>query len=264
MCIQTRIQGRVGMRNIEAGTGPSCHRTSVSTASLLLLACHWMCCLALAGQQMAEAIIIALLLHLPSMCNIMIAVTKPMPNTTAAMCEVSVNRGVLLPSPMLQEAMPDMGGSKWPFAPVVLQDLAKALPAKYDWLLSEVMHGVARVMDVGLRQRGAIRDTDIVALAESSQFFVDPDVKLAFNALGRNPYSSSRAAKTLKAKTGAHTSRFDHECQTRYWLASRRAMTPSTTWAVSVDATRFSKKDWQCGHICNVDTQQYAWMQPVV
>ena len=61
-----RIQGRVGMRTSDGGMDSCCHKTSLSTAALLLLVCHWMCSFTVEGQQqMACSVLRALLLHLP-------------------------------------------------------------------------------------------------------------------------------------------------------------------------------------------------------
>jgi len=49
----------------------------------------------------------------------------------------------------------------------------------------------------------------------------------------------------------------------RAFVASRKAMVGATTHALTIDATRFAGRNWNCGIICNVETQTFAWLQPV-
>ena len=44
----------------------------------------------------------------------------------------------------------------------------------------------------------------------------------------------------------------------------RTVSADSDTVAASVDASRFSRKEYQVGPVCNVETKMYAWMSPVV
>lgn len=62
---------------------------------------------------------------------------------------------------------------------------------------------------------------------------------------------------------GIHRLKIDSQSQMTYWLASKREMVNGTTWVTSTDASRFSRREWLAGPICNVDTQRYAWLQPM-
>ena len=82
--------------------------------------------------------------------------------------------------------------------------------------------------------------------------------------MGRNVFATGRFCRLFKLRVADNSYRAQQLERARYWLSTREAMAHGTTWASSVDATRFSGKDWQAGPLCNVDTQKYAWMAPVV
>ncbi len=44
----------------------------------------------------------------------------------------------------------------------------------------------------------------------------------------------------------------------------RKTMSHGSTWAVCLDATRLSTREYQSGPIMNVDSQMRGWLAPVV
>jgi len=136
--------------------------------------------------------------------------------------------------------------------------------ATHDWLLAAIFLAIAGAIEDLLVKGPAASAEDMLSLADSGTRAVDSDLRAATVKLGgRNTYKFSKVAKKLKVALGTHSSRADHTAQRRYWLASRKAMMDTNTHIFSNDATRFARRDWQCGCIANSRTGVYAWVQPM-
>lgn len=177
--------------------------------------------------------------------------------------EVRIVSGELLACPELQPSRPS-DSMMWPQMPMRLCLVMRLLPKEFAPVQAGVLRGLARLVDDIARKLRPAGTLDLLAMCNSTGNSIDPDLRSAVGKLGRNSYRMGMAAKNLQVRVGAHYSGVDHAEQQRYWLASRKCMTRGSTHALTVDATRFSKYDWNCGLICNVDEQRFAWIQPVV
>ena len=145
-----------------------------------------------------------------------------------------------------------------------LYDLGRGAVISDDRVGFEALKGVGQVIEHKLLEQHAT-STDLVSrVVHQKSFYIDPHVKTLVGALGRNVFKTFRFCKALGLRVQSNAHREQTSQRTGYWLATRKEMAMSTTWATSVDATRFSGKDWQRGPVCNVESQKFAWMAPVV
>eukprot|EP00971_Amphidinium_carterae_P339081 6476688-Amphidinium_carterae.1 len=258
------MQGRVGQRaNRSDAARPSLvHQNSVSTHALLLLVRHWMQSLQGPSSHLAQCLWNWLLARLGDNVTLYVHKRKRQAGHPLDYVEVIMRKGILQPAPALEQAVtrdalhwPSVGGS----AMLVLRDW----PAADLWLVHEVCSALARAIEskiqIELAENGESR-MEVV----SGNWFVDPDLRAALAQLGRNPYATSRITRKLGLRTGLHAAVIDVKAQLRYWLACKRVFQGCTTISTTMDATRFSKKDWVCGSALAVDKNKYAWVLPVV
>eukprot|EP00971_Amphidinium_carterae_P336923 6473511-Amphidinium_carterae.1 len=167
---------------------------------------------------------------------------KRQPDQPLDLVEVRMRAGVLQACPALETsvtrnhvAWPSVGGS----ATLVFREW----PPCDIWLVTEIVSAIAQAVEVKLQVEHAEAGEGGMEIV-SGNWFVDPDLREALAQLGRNPYATHRLTKKLGLRTGLHASLVDVKAQLRYWLASKRVFQSCTTVATTMDATRFSKKDW--------------------
>jgi len=259
------IPGSSGVKGGVATSDIEVHNSSCSTSALLLLLCLWAKLFATKADRLncILAIILALVKKLPQQCNISIEVEACDGSNAVREIQVALQGHTLGPCAELQPTMREFA-HMWPFKPAPLHMLPRIISVEFDWVLAKIFVGVAAELDKHLLTLKPPEPTDLLCLCQNEGAGgVDPDLRHAVGKLGRNRYRLGAFAKTFNAKACAHDARVDHMEQSRYWLAARRVMANATTVAMTTDGTRFSKKDWNCGTVCNVTEQQFAWIQPV-
>lgn len=257
------IPGSSGVAVVGAPSDIAVHNCSLSTSALLLLLCLWVTLFTKVDRvNSALGVILALVMMLPQQCSICIEMEAHAGTHIAQSIQVELCSGNLGPCVELQPTMRELVHT-WPFKSVRLHLLPSLLAGQFDHILAKVFVGVAAELDKLLATSKPPEPIDLLSMGQHEVGPVDPELREAVGRLTRNRYQIGAFAKVMKSKLLTHDARVDHMEQTRYWLAARRAMSEASTVALTTDATRFSKQDWNCGTVCNVSTKQFAWLQPV-
>lgn len=261
------VTGSSGVKSDVDLTGLFATQASLSTAALLAL-CAWWTVHAKKDSMVkgSVAVIEGFVSLLPNRFCVGVELPQVVLGHGEAVhiYEVMVHDRHLQPCAELVPMTGDVGMGVWPRTAFRLSLVAIFMPKGLERVLGALFRGLAARIDevaAGLRPAAT---ADLVAICTSRGNAIDPDMRAAVANTGRNAYKVSAFAKSFKAGVGVHYSKVDHMERQRYWLASRRCMSTATTHAISTDATRFSKKDWNCGTICNVAEGRYAWLQPMV
>eukprot|EP00971_Amphidinium_carterae_P072293 1429986-Amphidinium_carterae.1 len=258
------LQGRVGQRanRADAARVSLVHQNCLSTHALLLLVRHWMQTLQGPSSHLAQCLWNWLLARLGDHVTLYVNKRRRQVGHPLDYVEVVMRKGVLEASPVLEPAVtrhalhwPSVAGS----AMLLLRDWA---PADL-WLVQEVCSALARAIESKIQLEVAESGETTMEIV-SGNWFIDPDLRAALAQLGRNPYATSRITKRLGLRTGLHAAVVDVKAQLRYWLASKRVFEGCSTISTTMDATRFSKKDWVCGSALAVEKNKYSWVLPVV
>ena len=248
--------------------GSVTHKNAISTWALLLLIRKWIISFeSPAAQQRARCLFGALVGFAPREFRFDVRHrphTSLVPSDSVAIAEVQVKAGKLVPLPALGAAW-GSGGAHcgWPHSEVELTLAASGMSSAS--AAAEVFRGLASVIDLKVAASHST-STEMLKriLDQQGSFYVDPHVKEFVHKLGRNSFRTSKFCKALRLRVAGDAHRAQVQERSKYWMATRKLMTGGITYATSVDATRFSGRDWQCGPICNVSEGKFAWMAPVV
>ena len=244
------------------------HKNSVSTLGLLLLARRWYSSLESAqGKSGAFAVFQALVGIAPANFRVSLRSRSALaasPSVAVEYVDVEVRNSKLQPEVKFRHLCSDAHARGWPFEEVDVCQVVRGCGAANEELTVDLLRGVAVALEHHIAATHETSQDIVAKLVDSKAFNIDPDVKALTNKLGRSGFRTASLCKSLNLRVAGNAHREQTLERTKYWLATRRAMSTGTTWATSIDATRFSGKDWQCGPICNSSSQVYAWMAPVV
>lgn len=216
--------------------------------------------------HIAAAFLASLLSLAPTKFGVSVAPSKRPPSVGSLAFDLVVEDGTLQAAPGVAECMLGVSSPEaWPERASALPTVCSMLQRHNPMLLHELLVGVALAIEASVLA-SSFKDTNaLILLADSSASRgADSSLMLVADSLGRNAYATSRLARKFAKKFCLHRSKLDHAAQLRYLMASRRELLSCTSFATSVDATRFAKRDWSCGLMCNADSGRCMWMPPVV
>ena len=260
------IPGDCGIRSVVT-EGMTVHRQSVSTFGLLVLLRKWAISLdCTEGRQRAMGIFAAILSMVPSPLSF--EVRSPVAKTTPFLDEyvqVHVCDGKLKAADSLVGSLDSSDkGCGWPYTDITLKAAIDEYQVPGSEIAVELLRALSGVLEHAVVKKHTSSSDILSMVKQQNGFFIDPDVKAMMHKIGRSSFRTSKLCKSLQLRVAGNAHRQQAEALTKYWLAIRECFAQPTTVAMSVDATRFSGRDWQCGPICNVESQQFAWMPPVV
>ena len=245
------------------------HKNSISTFALLLLVRKWSCSMTSSEtRQRAIGLFQAIVCMAPK--QFAFSVRRQVHGEVCNVVEfvdVQVAGGKILRSPELQSTVgsPDPKvWSGWPYKDIFVHDAATYQGMASDNICFRAMKGLSIVVEQHVLAKHQQESAVIAKIVHQQGHLIDPDIKEMMHKIGRNSYRTSHFCKALRLRIAGNAFRMQLAERTKYWLALRESMAGCSTVATSVDATRLSGRDWQCGPICNVTGQQYAWMSPVV
>ena len=73
-----------------------------------------------------------------------------------------------------------------------------------------------------------------------------------------------RTCRALKQRLASNAHREQRRERAKYYLMLRKTAERVTTFASSLDGSRFSAREYQLGPVAYVDCQRYGWLSPVV
>ena len=258
------LRGQRGQRSVLTECF-AVHRHAISTWALLMLIRKWATSLDSGeGRRRAICLFGTMTAMVPSSFKFDYKCIRGPVSIVDEYVEATVVGGKLLPLSGLHGAIgADDREQGWPYSDVTLLLAASSLAFANLTAAHEFCRGMAKVVDHVVVSRHS-QPSDIIAkILRQSRFFIDPDVKSMMYKVGRSGFRTSKLCKSLQLRLAGNAYRQQTLDRTKYWLALREEMTSGCTFASSVDATRFSGKDWQCGPICNVGSQKFGWMAPV-
>ena len=260
------LQGRCGNRTALAEEFVV-HKHSFSTWALLLLVRRWATSLSdLEGRRRAHCLFGALVRLAPQTFDFEVQCAQFERPDSHEFVVAHVRSGVVQPDMQLQQSahIDRQGCCGWPFAQAQLADLALAGSIACGQIVADTLRGLAKALEPVLVSKHA-SSTDVLAkLLRQDSYFIDPHIKEQMASVGRNSFRASKFCKAMQLRVAGNAYRQQLLERTKYWLALRELLSSGCTFATSVDATRFSGKDWQCGPICSVDAQKFGWMAPIV
>ena len=259
------VPGQCGNRN-DIVQAFAVHRNSTSTWSLLMMIRRWSTTLDNpTSRHRAMCLFAALIGMVPK--SFSLEVKRGSGSTTVdaeEYVDVRVSEGTLASSKGLQGAGSSDSGIGWPYVNMALHAVCGGGSIAHPMLVAELLRGLATLIEHEIIKTHT-KSTDVLAkVLKQGGYYIDPDIKAIMHQVGRNPFRTSKMCKALQLRCAGNAYRQQLDERTRYWLQMREIMSASSTFATSVDATRFSGRDWQAGPICAVGAQQYAWMPHVV
>lgn len=181
--------------------------------------------------------------------------------------EVRIVDSVLRPSPGLGAVVGTWCLGHWPGVMEHVNDALGHLIAcsRLSWLVVQLTFHLARGLDDNIKNNSCDQLSDSLApFCLSTSRNIDPELREAVSKLGPNPWAVARQSEKLGLRLGVHSAWVDRRAQLRYLLASTKALAGATTIATSVDATRFSGKNWMAGLAMTTQTGIACWMPPQV
>ena len=240
-------------------------KTSISTVSLLLLLVYWRKHLTEAPAANAVLLWNALLEIVPYDCDFAVPLNLDdiRNGGIGEWTQCTVQNKTLLPSDTMKELFgAELPSNSWPSTPIPLNQIIRVVGAASDAKAAALVHGLASVIEVTLSKR-KVDAMNLLKLRNNDRFHViDPDLKAVAVSLGRNPFRAHKFAKAFKLRLMGNAHRELGGDRVRYYLGARLGFCHFTTVATSIDGTRFSKKDYQCGPCLNVETGRAAWLPP--